>query len=71
MARAELGGGRRRRRSSGEAAVRAEMGRPEHTDARGGRGVAGEARWRRGDDGWRPAVEVERGAGARVLLGAK
>ena len=43
------------------------MGRPEHADARGGRGVAGAALWRRGDSRRRPAVEVKRGGGARVL----
>ena len=57
--------------SGAEATTIAKMGCPEATGARGGGGAAGEALWRRGDRTRRPAVEVERGGGARVLLGEK
>ena len=43
----EWGCGRRRRRGSGEAMAMAKMGCPADEETRGGRGVAGEARWRR------------------------
>ena len=48
----------RRRRGSvvGDMAM-AKMGCQGVKEAMGGRGVAGKALWRRGDDGWRPAVE--------------
>ena len=49
----------------------AKMGRQGVKEARGGRGVAGAARWWRGDGERRPAVREKQGDGARVTLGAK
>ena len=47
------------------------MGCPQSTEARGGGGMAGGGRWRRGEGERRPAVGTKGGDGTRVVLGER
>ena len=62
---------RRRRRSGAEVMTTPKMGCPENKEAKGGRGTAREAQWRRGDGERRPAVGTKGGGGAREREGGK